>query len=187
MKMAVFARNLRSLIAAHHDGNVSEAARALKINRTQLNRYLMEETWPREAQLRQICAHFSTDARLLMEPLDTINAPAPAVTVHDGIAAIAAERQRQIEVEGWTPGHDDQHQGAELAQAAAAYVLNCCDDSDSPARRFLGADIWPWADEWWKPSGDPRRDLVKAGALIAAEIDRLDRMASRVVSAEGGA
>jgi hypothetical protein len=37
----------------------------------------------------------------------------------------------------------------------------------SPAR-------WPWSQDWWKPT-NPRRDLVKAGALIAAEIERLDR------------
>jgi len=35
--------------------------------------------------------------------------------------------------------------------------------------------LWPWGSEWWKPSKDPIRDLVKAGALIAAEIDRLQK------------
>lgn len=34
---------------------------------------------------------------------------------------------------------------------------------------------WPWHSSWWKPSDDPIRNLVKAGALIAAEIDRLQR------------
>lgn len=33
---------------------------------------------------------------------------------------------------------------------------------------------WPWDEEWWKPSLDPIRNLEKAGALIAAEIDRLE-------------
>lgn len=36
-------------------------------------------------------------------------------------------------------------------------------------------DGWPWADEWWKPK-DRRADLVRAGALILAEIDRIDRI-----------
>lgn len=38
-----------------------------------------------------------------------------------------------------------------------------------------GAYHWPWSREWWKPK-NPRRDLVKAGALIVAEIERLDRL-----------
>jgi hypothetical protein len=37
--------------------------------------------------------------------------------------------------------------------------------------------FWPWDQDWWKPSPDPIRNLVKAGALIAAEIDRLQRLA----------
>jgi hypothetical protein len=36
-------------------------------------------------------------------------------------------------------------------------------------------DGWPWAPELWKPA-NARRDLVKAGALILAEIERLDRL-----------
>jgi len=92
-----------------------------------------------------------------------------------GIDEIAAERRRQIEAEGWTPEHDDEHRSGELAQAAAAYALNCCDDSDGPDLRLMGAEIWPFNDLWWKPR-DRRYDLVRAGALIAAEIDRLDRL-----------
>lgn len=38
---------------------------------------------------------------------------------------------------------------------------------------------WPWATDWWKPSDDPITNLVRAGALIAAEIDRLLREATR--------
>lgn len=88
-----------------------------------------------------------------------------------GVAAIAAERQRQIGSEGFDPKHDDAHTIGELAMAAAAYVENAGDKADVPA-------LWPWADHWWKPT-DRRGDLVKAGALIAAEIDRLDRRDAR--------
>jgi len=97
---------------------------------------------------------------------------------------VLAERRRQVEAEGWTPTHDDTHRSAEMAIAGACYALNAADDSDGPELRLTGAEIWPWADEWWKPS-DPRRDLVKAGALILAEIERLDRAASPSVS-DGG-
>lgn len=84
---------------------------------------------------------------------------------------VIAERRRQIEVKGRTPEHDDGHTGGELAAAAACYVMAAylgSDDGFSPG-------LWPWADEWRKPSKSPRRDLVKAGALIIAEIERLDR------------
>jgi hypothetical protein len=37
-------------------------------------------------------------------------------------------------------------------------------------------DLWPWHDDWWKPK-DRRRDLIRAAALIVAEIERLDRAA----------
>lgn len=50
---------------------------------------------------------------------------------------------------------------------------------ENPARHYYGWDgsprEWPWDASWWKPSPDPIANLVKAGALIAAEIDRLQR------------
>lgn len=82
-----------------------------------------------------------------------------------GVELIATERQRQIEVEGWTPEHDAQHKGGELALAAAVYAV------PNHLRGILMV-LWPWAPEWYKPK-DRIRDLVRAGALIAAEIDRL--------------
>lgn len=114
---------------------------------------------------------YPEDAAELVAPIAISQAKAS-----EGIAAIAAERQRQIDAEGWTPEHDDTHASGEMALAAACYALNTTDDGDGPEIRLVGAEFWPWADEWWKPT-DRRRDLVKAGALIAAEIDRLDRRA----------
>lgn len=93
---------------------------------------------------------------------------------------IAAERARQIQSEGWTPQHDDNHWYGELAQAAACYALESSAKGLRTGRtRWIDAFVtaaWPWAGEWWKPS-DRRRDLVKAGSLIVAEIERLDRRA----------
>lgn len=100
--------------------------------------------------------------------------------VSSGVAAIAAERQRQIEAEGWTPEHDDDvNRGLELGRAAISYILGVA-YTQEPKGRKPGWP-WPWDLKWWKPS-DRRRNLVKAGALIAAEIDRLDRSEAR----EGG-
>ena len=97
-----------------------------------------------------------------------------AFTPHNGaLEAIAAERQRQIDSEGWTPEHDDEHRHGEMAGAAACYVL----DGMGPLRMpGLFMMLWPWDTGWWKPS-DRRRNLVKAAALIVAEIERLDRAA----------
>lgn len=99
------------------------------------------------------------------------------VGVVGGILAIAAERRRQVETEGWTPEHDDKHNKGEMAGAAACYAMY---DLSIPNIRLGHSvvltirDLWPWALSWWKPT-DARCNLVKAGALIAAEIDRLDR------------
>ena len=90
------------------------------------------------------------------------------------------ERKRQTTVEGWTPEHDDEHDEGELAAAAGSYAINAAcmlSPYDGVPRDEL-PDTWPpeWDVKWWKPSPDnPRRDLVKAGALILAEIERLDR------------
>jgi len=86
---------------------------------------------------------------------------------------VLAERERQKSAEGWTPEHDDEHDDGSLAQAAACYLLN----AQSIPFSCGNSTIWPWAREWWKPK-DRRRDLVRAGALILAEIERLDRAAA---------
>lgn len=89
---------------------------------------------------------------------------------------VLAERRRQVEAEGWTPSHDDEHEGCELAMAAACYAGNA--GGYSWIDGWPGENLWPWSSDHWKPS-TARRDLVKAGALILAEIERLDRMAER--------
>ena len=88
---------------------------------------------------------------------------------------VLAERQRQIEVEGWTPEHDDAHSLGQMAGAALCYLA---EDIPHWARQQAHGCYWPWDAEWWNP-GDHRRNLVKAGALILAEIERLDRATRR--------
>lgn len=94
-----------------------------------------------------------------------------------GTELIDDERARQIAKEGWTPEHDDEHDEGELSRAAACYAT-----PTDHRRYYASADPmtdppadWPWDPEWWKPK-DRIRDLVRAGALIAAEIDRLQRL-----------
>jgi len=96
----------------------------------------------------------------------------------NGVELIAQERQKQIEQDGWSANHDDAHDRFQLSDAAMAYLNPSNSDH---IRRF-----WPWDWKWWKPARGNSindryeiyhiRDLVKAGALIAAEIDRLQRL-----------
>ena len=92
----------------------------------------------------------------------------------DGVHLIAAERRRQVSEEGWMPEHDDEHTGFELTKAAESYAW--LTRTPAPVPSAVPAPfMWPWAASWWKPSDDPVRNLVRVGALIAAEIDRLQR------------
>lgn len=99
-----------------------------------------------------------------------------------GIELIADERKRQVEVEGYGEQHDSQHKASTLIYAAIAYVesakvgVNCAEMGNTNEHEIMmrKAEIgihYPlgWA---FKPSTNVR-DLVKAGALIAAAIDRL--------------
>jgi hypothetical protein len=110
---------------------------------------------------------------------------------------VLAERSRQISAEGWTPEHDDQHSDGSLARAAACYAtadmlplrtkIEDVDVSggrgDSPmwgTRSFRVPKLWPasWHATWWKPK-DERSNLVRAAALLLAEIERMDRAAPK--------
>lgn len=92
---------------------------------------------------------------------------------------VAVERARQINEEGWTAEHDDAHAGGEMVLAAAAYADHSVRFADAAKHGLNYATkathpLWPWHREWWKPQ-NPRRDLVRAAALLVAEIERLDR------------
>ncbi|AZO67644.1 hypothetical protein [Mesorhizobium sp. M6A.T.Cr.TU.016.01.1.1] len=102
------------------------------------------------------------------------------LSVYDGFGSdaardVIAERRRQIEVEGWTTEHDDKcHNDGDMADAGACYALAAHVPSGLQTGSRLIQNHWPWVFSWWKP-GTPRRMLVKAAALIIAEIERLDR------------
>lgn len=81
-------------------------------------------------------------------------------------ADVLAERHRQIAVKGWTPEHDDTYIGFELAAAAISYI------EPMEAENYWPAD---WHDGSFRPS-DYRRNLVKATALLLAELERVDRL-----------
>ena len=98
-----------------------------------------------------------------------------------GVTLISKERARQVEEEGWTIRHDNQHVSKELAMAGACYAF----DYAGNGKGILPSTDWPWHEDWWKPTpNNPIKQLVKAGALIAAEIDRLHRFDQLVKRAE---
>jgi len=93
------------------------------------------------------------------------------------LKAVIAERLRQQSDEGWTPEHDDEHVNDELAAMAAYYAMP------------VGARDWPASEtgygatfgeairpEGWQAKESDRWDeLVKAGALVLSELERLER------------
>jgi len=92
---------------------------------------------------------------------------------------VLAERQRQIHAEGWDEAHDDQWDENELIDAAVCYAKpECIRFPGEEITAYQSRETWPigWDRSWWKPT-TIRRNLVKAAALIIAEIDRLDRRA----------
>lgn len=120
--------------------------------------------------------------------------------ITEALRDVALERERQSLPhgvdrgagfgEGWSNDHDDRHNRGELAAAAGVYALAAArlTGETQPDDRFrhdgvIPANLsgfWPWAAGWWKPSGGVRRMLVKAAALILAEIERMDRNGSSV-------
>lgn len=83
---------------------------------------------------------------------------------------VLAERRRQEEQEGWTTDSDDRRRRGELTVAGACYAAL------ARAYPIQGSPppSWPWSPDWWKPKDD-RSNLVRAAALIIAEIERIDR------------
>lgn len=93
-----------------------------------------------------------------------------------GVQLIAEERNRQITEEKFSESFDLKYTDDELAEAAACYALPDRSRSYALMRPSLRTmpHLWPWHIDWWKPSPEDRvRELAKAGALIAAEIDRI--------------
>lgn len=111
---------------------------------------------------------------MLKHALEKLDDPA----TDSGLARIASERRRQVNVEGWTPEHDAEHFSGELSIAAACYAINKLPNHDEIVVRNLDMldDGWPWEPRWDKRGEHSRlRSLEIAGALIAAEIDRILR------------
>lgn len=107
-----------------------------------------------------------------------------AQAVPEGFAFkdVINERQRQINQESYSTENDDEYKQNELLRAAVCYAENVVrrgwvfDSNFGPDvyREEEVPDLWPWDIDFWKPK-NPRRDLVRAAALLIAEIERMDR------------
>ena len=155
-----------------------------------INKQALREAAQEEIMLRSVSD--TSDAwqdeaspEAVLALLDELEAAEKRIAELDGRASnpaildVIAERQRQQSVEGWKPEHDDEHCNGELAMAAVCYI----NETGTVNRNGGKPWGWPWDASWWKPK-TRRRNLVKAGALILAEIERLDRAAGIGVKGE---
>jgi hypothetical protein len=118
------------------------------------------------------------------EESDMVFEPPKAKPLSKGALHIMTERMRQIEKEGFTAEHDDlENNYNQLVRAAACYALPQKIREDKSFSGYpypsMFEMLWPpnWDKKHWKSSPYDRiRELEKAGALIAAEIDRLLRV-----------
>jgi hypothetical protein len=123
----------------------------------------------KESALRFANVHSINDD--LLTPL----CKAPALTM--AARAVLAERSRQVNVKGWDYAHDDAHPNGEIAAFAAVYAMPEA-AREWPAEETGYGSTFAEAlcpRDWVPKFGDRRRDLVKAAALVIAEIERLDR------------
>lgn len=101
---------------------------------------------------------------------------------------ILEERFRQVDAEGYTLAHDDAHRQGQLAMAAAALAAFATySEERRDGHRTLAwrSPLWPADLAEWKPK-DRRSDLIRAAALIVAELERLDRQARATVDELAG-
>lgn len=113
-------------------------------------------------------ANIAAFKAMLPQPVPEVSGEPVSQPLTDALRDVIAERQRQISVKGWTPEHDDTYIGCELAAAAISYI------EPVEAENYWPAD---WHDDSFRPS-DYRRNLVKATALLVAELERLDRISA---------
>lgn len=113
-------------------------------------------------------ANIAAFKAMLPQPVPEASGEPVSQPLTDALRDVIAERQRQISVKGWTPEHDDTYIGCELAAAAISYI------EPVEAENYWPAD---WHDGSFRPS-DYRRNLVKATALLVAELERLDRISA---------
>jgi hypothetical protein len=124
-----------------------------------------------DSVIRDIYRLIAADHAAFSETEYSKNAPA-------SLRSVLAERIRQIQFHCFYPDQDEEYVNGDLALAGACYAVEAVKQAtETEGAMRLAPEAWPWMAASWKPH-DQRRNLVKAGALILAEIDRLDRAAA---------
>lgn len=112
-------------------------------------------------------------------PAEIVGALIEEMALSDAARDVLTERRRQVTAKGWDHDHDDAQRNDEIAAFAAVYAMpenvRCWPAKEIGRGRTLAEALTPI---FWLPKfGDRRRDLVKAAALLVAEIERIDRAA----------
>lgn len=108
------------------------------------------------------------------------------VTAPRAAVDVLAERRRQVAEYGFDAAHDDKWRGGQLEKAAGCYAKHAAaTERGRDAYKAAPPLDWPWDRVWWGPT-TRRRDLVKAGALILAAIEKIDRAAADPTTPETG-
>ncbi|WP_148293296.1 hypothetical protein [Comamonas sp. B-9] len=160
---------------------VAEAAHQAEVQAEPVALQMCSELKPRSESEKAAYLAGVADGRMYAER-DANTAPQaqPADALDAAARDVLDERRRQVEVEGFTFSHDDSYTDGELAQAAACYAAS----SQSRDISYM-SHLWPWPNHAWKPS-TTRNDLLKAGALILAELERIYRARAAMAAAQEG-
>lgn len=86
--------NLRQL--SKKSASISALCRELGINRTQFNRYLAGESFPRPDVLHRICSYFGVDARILLEPVENIDSESPGLLGDPAVSDFVSNAARGV-------------------------------------------------------------------------------------------
>lgn len=113
-----------------------------------------------------VAATYHTVGQLIDDYATAAAMPDVALQAMIALQLVIQERRRQIAVEGFDAEHDDCHTNKELARAAVCYAV--------PTGFYPGGGIWPFEESWFKPTGD-KKDIVRAIALLLAELERILR------------
>ena len=99
-------------------------------------------------------------------------------SLQNAMLALLDERARQMFEKGFDAEHDDTHTGGQLAAAAASHA---CLEAGEPG---IASRVWPFTFDEFNSANSARKDLIKAGSLILAELERLERAEKAGMTAE---
>lgn len=143
----------------------------------------------RPQSIEQAIQQFPNHEELFAQLRAQRHAPAPippnshVLPPRCGLVKMSRERTRQMIEKGYTPEHDDEHKGGELALAARHFL-----DLALQIQKQIGiTDVieWPWGSSLPPGDGDDYEQLlVKTGAMLAAEIERIDRVAVKAIDGD---